>query len=119
MQITESEIVSENCSFRCMEQGISYYRFNPTLKEVRIYRLVKTISMSCLLVTMQEISPSETDLTILVDTMMNARCYTVANLDFYKLVLNFEKIKTCRKLLAPSYSEKIEKLLTSTCKNEL
>ena len=33
MQITESEIVSNNCRSCCEEQGIKYYRFNPTINK--------------------------------------------------------------------------------------
>ena len=120
MQITESEIVSENSRFRCEEQAIHYYRLNPTINEVATYRQIKSQfkTRSCLLMIMQGISAGVTDLAVLVDVIMNTRCYTVANLDFHKLILTFEKIQNCRKLLSPSYSEKIQKLVSS-CKNEL
>ena len=34
MQLVESERVAKNCSSRCAEQGIPFYRFSPQLKEV-------------------------------------------------------------------------------------
>ena len=34
IQLTESETVSENCRYRCKEQGIQYFRFNPKVEKV-------------------------------------------------------------------------------------
>lgn len=44
LQLTESEIVSENCRFRCEEQGIEYFRFNPKLTKVYIMHFVPLYS---------------------------------------------------------------------------
>lgn len=34
LQLVESEIVAKNCSMRCHEQNIPYYRFSPQLSQV-------------------------------------------------------------------------------------
>ena len=44
IQLVESEMVSRNCHSRCKEQGIAYYRFNPKLEQVAIYKHIYIIS---------------------------------------------------------------------------
>lgn len=53
LQLVESEMVAKNCSMRCHEQGIPYYRFSPHLSQV--------------------IGAGETDIDKLVDMMVQTR----------------------------------------------
>lgn len=58
MQLVESEMVANNCSSRCAEQGIPFYRFSPQLKEV--------------------IAAGETDNEKLLDMIIQTKCQTQA-----------------------------------------
>lgn len=35
-QLTDAEVVADNCRARCQEQRIAYYRFNPEMRKVSI-----------------------------------------------------------------------------------
>ena len=56
------------------------------------------------------IPPGETDLSILIDMIMTTRCHTVDNINFHKLVLNFEQFKGAQQILAASYLDKLQAL---------
>ena len=113
-QITESEVVSESVNFLCKAHGISYYRFNPELDKVLYTKTSATKHNVVMFLPSKAVSAGETDITTLVDMIMKARYHIVQSIEFQKLILSFERVEAYRKLLSPSYSEKLQKLLLSS-----
>ena len=71
-QFNESQVSAANNRSRCLEQGISYYRYNPHLSE--------------------DISPGETDREKLVKMIVDARSYMNDSRDFSDMILRFHEL---------------------------